>query len=161
MMLKIAVIGLTFGAAAWFQSPQTYRRDQAPPFDGEGLAPISASDQSLVGKALGIQILSLRLSSAASALSLRFRVIDAEKAAALFGRDRPHIISPASGLKLRGSSLTPASGSRTALPEAEGIYTITFDGATTMKQGEAVTLFVGDYRVERMTVFASVGPAAL
>lgn len=158
MTLKNIAIGMTLGLSLWSQSPRVSLAEERTAIDGEGLIPVQASNQKILEEQLGIQILSLRLTSAGSRLGLRFRVVGAEKAAPLFDRDRPHMIHQASGVKLcvMANDAPPATR-----PQPEGIYSILFGNASfKVKHGDQVTILVGDYRVKDIVVFASVEPAA-
>ena len=144
LALGLIVSGVTWGS---------FGLASAQEIDGEGLLLIQASNKHGLEAQLGIQILAVRLTSANSLLALRFRVIDADRASLLFDRDQPHIVQQVSGAKLRCVSPTFPH------PRPEGLYTFLFSTAGAVKQGDAVTVLVGDFRVEGMIVFASVDPA--
>lgn len=141
---------LTVCGAAWGSLSAAHAQE----IDGEGLLPIQASNRHVLEEQLGIQILSLRLTSANSRLALRFRVADPDRAALLFDQERPHIVHRTSGAKFH---IEAAPFIR---PATEGRYTLLFPTAGAVKNGDAVTVLVGDFRVEGMVVFASVDPAA-
>lgn len=145
LALGLIVSGVTWGS---------FGLARAQEIDGEGLLPIQASNKHGLEGQLGIQILAVRLKSANSLLALRFRVVDADRASLLFDRDQPHIVHHASGAKLH--SVAPPFPH----PQPEGRYTILFPTAGAVKPGDAVTMLVGDFRVQGIIVFASVDPAA-
>ena len=143
------VLGLIVISVAW--GPRVARAQE---IDGEGLLPIPASNHHVLEEQLGIQILSLRLTSANSLLALRFRVVNTDRAALLFDQDRPHVIHQISRTKLHSVTPLPLH------PMAEGIYTLLFTTEGTVRHGDNMTVLVGDFRVEGIVVFASVDPAA-
>ncbi len=160
MKLPILTIGLTLSVAAWSKDPPVLRTQEGAAIDGEGLLSLQASNWKVLEEELGIQILSLRLTSADSLLGLRFRVVNSEKATPLFDRDRPHMIHQASGAKLRTIG-PPNHAPQAARPEPEGRYAIVFGNTNRkVKHGDIVTILVGDYRVEDIVVFSSVDPTA-
>ena len=159
MTRRSILTGLMLGVPVCRQAMATPLGEEGA-IDGEGLLPLQGSNQKMVEDRLGIQILSLRLTSADSLLGLRFRVVDAEKAAPLFDRDRPHMIHEASGVKLR--AIAPATDVAAApRPERDGCYAILFGNVSRkVKHGDRVTVLVGDFRLKDLVVFASVDPAA-
>jgi hypothetical protein len=153
MTLRGIAIGLVLSATVWSEAPRAVNVDEGT-IDGEGLIPVQASDQKAVQESVGIRILALRLKSANSLLDLRFRVVDSEKAAALFGRDRPHMIHLATGTKLH------VTGPTATRLETDGIYDLLFANSNRdVKHGHLVNILVGDYRVQSIPVFPAVDPA--
>jgi hypothetical protein len=153
MTLRGIAIGLVLSATLWTEAPRAVNVDEGT-MDGEGLIPVQASDQKAVQESVGIRILALRLKSANSLLDLRFRVVHSEKAAALFDRDRPHMIHLATGTKLH------VTGPAAARLETDGIYDLLFANSNRkVKHGHLVTILVGDYRIQNIPVFPAVDPA--
>lgn len=118
-----------------------------------------AQDLAALEKQWGIKLLGLRQTAAGYMLDLRFLVRDAEKAAPLLARDiARHVIVDKSGAVLRVPS-TEKLGSlrstvRTAsMVKSNRIYNALFaNPGRHVKAGDRVTLVLGEFRAERLTV---------
>lgn len=104
----------------------------------------------------GVEISSLRLSANGHLIDFRYKVLDPEKAKALVNReDKPVLIDQATGQKLHVPSM-PKVGSlrQTAQSLTAGkIYFVLFSNAKkVVKSGQKVTVSIGDFRAENLTV---------
>ena len=103
----------------------------------------------------GVEITSLRRTAHGHMLDFRYRVLNAEKAAALFVRKtKPSLIHQASGKALavpNTAKLGPLRNSN--IPKAGRIYWMFFGNAGDLvKAGDKVTLVIGDFRAEDLVV---------
>lgn len=103
----------------------------------------------------GIKILSVRLTANSYMLDFRYRVVDSEKAAPLFSHKiKPYLIDEASGSKFFVPN-PPKVGSlrHTRKPSDNKNYFIIFaNPARYVKKGNKVTIVIGDFKVENITV---------
>jgi hypothetical protein len=106
----------------------------------------------------GIRVEGLRLSAAGSMLDFRYRVVDAEKAAAMLdGRVQPYLFDAAHGAKL-GVPDTPVLGrirqtARNNKILTNRTYFIMFGNpAKLLQSGDKVTLLLGSVKVSDLTV---------
>ena len=104
----------------------------------------------------GIDITSLRTSAGGRMVDFRYKVLDPEKAATLAKREnKPYLIDQATGTRLLVPS-TPKVGPlrQTAQKLAAGkIYFALFSNrAGVVKPGSKVTIVIGDFRAENLTV---------
>ena len=103
----------------------------------------------------GIRIEGIRLSAAGYMLDFRYRVLDPEKAALLFDRKtKPYLIDQKSGAKFMVPSPPKVGPLRTSDPPQKGrTYFIMFaNPGKYIKQGYKVTVVIGDFRLEDLTV---------
>jgi hypothetical protein len=108
-----------------------------------------------IEEAWGIKILSLRLSANGYMLDFRYRLIDPKKAASLFDiRNKPYLIDQASGVKCYVPNPPKVGSLRTTKnPEPNKNYFILFaNPGKFIKAGNKVTVVVGDFRAENLTV---------
>ncbi len=105
----------------------------------------------------GIRVEALRLSAAGTMLDLRYRVVDAERAAPLLdGRQRPALLD-GRGARL-GVPETPILGSlrqtaRNGKVALDHTYFVLFaNPGRYLKPGDRVTLVVGEARLAELTV---------
>lgn len=123
----------------------------APESDSNS-APVA---QKGIEKQWGIRILGIRRSAADYMLDFRYRVIDAEKAKPLFNRrTQPYLIDQASGAKLVVYSSPKTGPLRSSnVPQAGRNYFIFFaNPAKYVKAGNLVTVVIGDFKAENLTV---------
>jgi hypothetical protein len=103
----------------------------------------------------GIQIQGIRLSAAGYMLDFRYRVINVEKALPLFNRKiKPYLIDQATGTKTAVPNPPKVGPLRTSnQPIANRIYFMFFaNPGRFIKSGNKVTVVVGDFRAENLTV---------
>lgn len=120
--------------------------------------PPVAPDTKLLETTYGIRIEGLRLSAAGSMLDFRYRVVDADKAAAMLdGRVQPYLFDAAHGAKL-GVPDTPVLGrirqtARNNKILTNRTYFIMFGNpAKLLQSGDKVTLLLGSVKVSDLTV---------
>jgi len=118
--------------------------------------PVSPAGVQLAEAQLGIRAESLRWTADGYMLDFRYRVIDPEKARTVTDRAiKPHIIDEASGAKflIPSSSKVGAMRQTTRQPEAQRVYWLLFaNPAKYIKQGNLVTVVIGNYRLEHLVV---------
>jgi len=102
----------------------------------------------------GIQILGIRKTAAGHMLDFRYKVTDANKAAPLFVRaSKPYLIDQSSGKSLVVPNMAKVGPLRTSNPPKEGrTYWMFFGNPGLVKPGDKVTVVIGDFKVEDMTV---------
>jgi len=103
----------------------------------------------------GVEIVWIRQTAAGYMLDFRYRVLDAEKAAPLFKRKtKPYLIHEASGAQFVVPNPPKTGPLRTSDPPKEGItYWMFFaNPGRYMKPGDKVTVVIGDFRAENLTV---------
>jgi len=118
--------------------------------------PVGTTTIERAEKALGIEILGLRLTAAGHMLDFRFRVVEPEKAMPLFRKEiKPYLTDQASGLSLtvpvpaKVGPMRPTSGN----PETGRSYFIFFGNPGRFVKAEnLVTVVVGDHRIEDLIV---------
>ena len=104
----------------------------------------------------GVEIQRVSLSAADYMLDFRYKVTDVEKAAPILNRSvKPYLLVQKNGIKLPVPS-TPKLGSirqHTKAPEVNRIYFVFFKNVSKMvKRGDKVTIVIGDFRAENITV---------
>lgn len=109
----------------------------------------------LLAEEWGIEITSLHLTAAGHMIDFRFRVVDPEKAASLFVRqNKPYLIDQDSGQVLsvpRTAKIGPLRPSDP--PQQDRIYWMFFGTVPGLVQsGSKVTVVIGDFRAEDLTV---------
>lgn len=103
----------------------------------------------------GIQISGIRLTSAGFMLDFRYRVIDAKKAAPLFNRKtKPYLIHQETGAKFMVPNPPKTGPLRTSNEPQQGrVYWMFFGNpGRYVKQGNKVTVVIGDFKAENLTV---------
>ena len=120
-------------------------------------APMKTEAVSLEEK-WGIRIEAIRLSAGGYMLDFRYRVIDPDKAVLLTDpKIKPYLIDEASGARFMvpsGGKVGPLRSSfKSGAPEPGRIYFILFaNPGKYVKQGNKVTVVIGDFKVENLTV---------
>jgi hypothetical protein len=104
----------------------------------------------------GITIEALRPTAAGHMLDLRYRVLDSDKAGELLTRGvKPRLIHEERGLTLGTPSFAKVGALRQtgAAPEAGRVYFVLFSNpGQRVAPGDAVSLAIGDRRVDRIEV---------
>jgi hypothetical protein len=103
----------------------------------------------------GVQVQQIRLSAEGLMLDFRYRVVDKDKAAPLFSREiKPYLIDEATGAKFLVPDSPKVGSLRTTRPpQNEKIYFIIFvNPGRYVKQGNKVTVVIGDFRAENLIV---------
>lgn len=114
------------------------------------------SEQKELAEKWGIQIMSLRLTSAGYMLDFRYKVLDPEKASPILSRQvKPYLIDEATGQKtIVPSPSTVGSLRETSMkPKAGTIYYMFFaNPGQTLKEGDKATIVIGDFKAEHLIV---------
>jgi hypothetical protein len=142
--------------AAWLA---TWLVDPAGAAGSTGSAagsPPSPGSTSELARRWGIQVSSVFLSGGGNLVDFRYKVVDPVKAAALTKpENKPTLINQTSGAKLLVPS-TPKVGQlrqTTRQPVAGKLYFMLFANTRHhVKSGDKVTIAMGDFRVENLTV---------
>ncbi|MCU1276996.1 MAG: hypothetical protein JWM53_542 [bacterium] len=105
----------------------------------------------------GIEPVSLRATLGGTMLDFRFKVVDAGKARRLFDRKlKPYLFDPSSGVALGMPEDGKLGALRASLrnpPLAGKQYYVLFaNGYGTVKRGRAVTVVIGDCKLEHVRV---------
>ena len=116
------------------------------------------AEQASVVSTYGIKIEGLRLTAAGSMLDLRYRVLDAQKAAPLLnGKIQPYLLDEARSAKL-GVPDTPVLGrirqtSRNNVIHTDRTYFVMFGNpGKALQSGDKVALLLGQVRITDLTV---------
>ena len=104
----------------------------------------------------GVEIQRVSLSAADYMLDFRYKVTDVEKATPILNSQiKPYLLIEKNGVKLPVPS-TPKLGSirqHTKAPEVNRIYFMFFKNVSKMvKRGDKVTIVIGDFKAENITV---------
>ncbi len=152
---------LLIGAPSGAQSAGTPYDDHLPSglleaMKGDGMNLVDPAEVERVRKTFGIEIRSVRFTSAGYALDLRYRVIDAEKAKQLHGvAVKPYLYHPAtkSRLAVPSSSKVGSLTQGTGIPKAGRTYfTLFANPGHLVKPGDLVTLVIEGMVVEGIRV---------
>jgi hypothetical protein len=105
----------------------------------------------------GIKLVSLRPTMNATMLDFRYKVVDADKARRLFDRKvKPYLLDPITGVALGMPDDTKLGALRASVrnpPIAGKLYYVLFaNGYGTVKRGNAVTIVMGDCKLENVVV---------
>ena len=133
------------------------REEAGPVMAEEALREESRAEsaEAQLAETWGVEVTSLRMSTHDHMIDYRYRVLDAEKAAALHKRQiKPYLIHQESGKVLavpETAKLGPLRNSN--IPQEGKIYWMFFGNTGKLvKAGDAVTVVIGDYRVEDLVV---------
>ena len=111
--------------------------------------------QRLMAEQWGIELLSMRLTSAEYMLDFRYRVLDAEKAGMLFSRQvKPVLIDQASGARFVVPTPPKIGPLRATNPPKEGknYFMLFANPGRFIKSGNLVTVEMGEFRAENIKV---------
>ena len=145
MRIHQIMLGLWLGSVLWGQAPQ-------PP--AEGIAESERPRPSLEEQ-WGVRIESIRLTAGDHMIDFRYRVINPEKARPLFARTtKPYLLEQASGAKTEVPNMPKVGPLRNSNePEANKVYWMFFGNMNKqLKSGAKVTVVIGDYRTETLTL---------
>ncbi len=133
-----------------WQPPAAPRMVIAPPLD-------PGQAREIAGR-WGVQLISLTLSAADYMMDLRFRVLDADKAALFFDhRIKPYVLAERSGAKLpvpmatKVGALRPTNRGKN-IKDGKNYYMMFANPDRHVQRGDKVTLVIGDFRVEHLRV---------
>jgi hypothetical protein len=106
----------------------------------------------------GVEVIGINLTSAGYMLDFRFRVVDAEKALPLFDhRIKPFLVAEKSALKLpvpmaaKVGAFRPTNRGKNIKAD-KNYYMIFANPDSYVKQGEKVSVVIGDFRADNLTV---------
>lgn len=124
--------------------------------DAQFISGLHSTQEETTAQKLGIEVESLRLSAANYMLDFRYRAVDPERASILFDRQvKPYLIHENTGAKF----LIPAPAKvgplrqTTNKPVAGKSYFMMFaNPGQYVKAGDKVTVVIGDFRLEHLTV---------
>jgi len=87
-------------------------------------------------------------------VDFRYRIVDAEKAAALFSRNaKPYLVDQESGKVLAVPRTAKVGPLRSSNEPQEGkVYWMFFGNPGVVKTGSNVTVVIGDFKVENLVV---------
>ncbi|MDX9895088.1 MAG: hypothetical protein RBS34_06575 [Desulfofustis sp.] len=126
---------------------------------GEPTATGPATDQKADASAMtaqwGIQVTAIHIAAAGNMVDLRYKVLDAEKAEALFSKKtKPYLVHQKTGKVLavpRTAKVGPLMSSYH--PKQGRTYWMYFGNQTKLIQpGDAVTVVIGDFKIENLIV---------
>ncbi len=106
----------------------------------------------------GVEVVSLRPTAAGTALDLRLRVIDPEKAAPLFDRHTPAALEAPTRSITLSVPTAPKVGAlrqhvRSGLPRRGAVYFLLFGNPhRTLVSGDTVTVVIGDFRAPDLVI---------
>ena len=103
----------------------------------------------------GIEVTAVHMAAAGNMVDFRYRVLDADKAAALFAKKvQPYLIHQKSGKVLavpRTAKVGPLMSSYR--PKQDRIYWMFFGNqAKLVQSGDRVTVVIGDFKIENLIV---------
>ena len=163
LLLIVSVVGMALpGMANGASQSATVDADWQPPAMPEpgyyGEVNISAETAKELADNWGVEVLGMRLTAANMMLDFRFHVIDAEKALTLFDhRIKPYIIADRSQIKLpvpmaaKVGAFRPTNRGKN-ITSGRNYYMIFGNPDRHVKQGETVTVVIGDFTVESLLV---------
>jgi hypothetical protein len=114
----------------------------------------SQADRFAIEKKWGVQIVGIRQTAAGHMLDFRYRVVDSQKAAPLFVRQiQPYLIDQASGKSLIVPNMAKVGPLRSSNQPQQGrTYWMFFGNPGLVKAGDKVSVVIGDFKVENLTV---------
>jgi len=123
-----------------------------------GLQPDPGPDSKALADKWGVEVIGMRLTSAGYMLDFRFRVLDADKALPLFDhRIKPYVVADKSDIKLpvpmapKVGAFRPTNRGKNI--KADKTYYMVFANPDSyVKPGEKVSVVIGDFRAENLTV---------
>lgn len=124
----------------------------------EGLQPDPGPDSKALADKWGVEVIGMRLTSAGYMLDFRFRVLDADKALPLFDhRIKPYVVADKSDIKLpvpmapKVGAFRPTNRGKNI--KADKTYYMVFANPDSyVKSSEKVSVVIGDFRAENLTV---------
>jgi hypothetical protein len=157
LVISVLVISLPLVAHA---TPANSDWQPPPMPEPTAYATVNISDEKAeeLAEEWGVELLGMRLTAANMMLDFRFRVLDADKALPLFDhRIKPYIIADRSHIKLpvpmaaKVGSFRPTNRGKNIV-SGRNYYMIFGNPDRHVKQGETVTVVIGDFTVESLLV---------
>jgi hypothetical protein len=123
-----------------------------------GLQPDPGPDSKALAEKWGVEVIGIRRTSAGYMLDFRFRVLDADKALPLFDhRIKPYVVADKSDIKLpvpmapKVGAFRPTNRGKNI--KADKTYYMVFANPDSyVKPSEKVSVVIGDFRAENLTV---------
>jgi hypothetical protein len=124
----------------------------------EKLKPDPAIDNKQMAEQWGVEVIGISRTSGGYMLDFRFRVVDANKALPLFDhRIKPYVKAAKSDIKLpvpvgtKTGAMRPTNRGQNIKAD-KNYYMIFANPDSFVKKGEKVSVIIGDFRAENMTV---------
>jgi len=121
-------------------------------------SPVDPEQAKKLAEQWGVKLISLNLTAADMMMDFRFRVLDADKALPLFDhRIKPYVVAERSSIKLpvpmaaKVGAMRPTNRGKN-IKANKNYYMIFANPDRHVKSGEKVTVIIGDFRVEHLTV---------
>jgi hypothetical protein len=121
-------------------------------------SPVDPEQAKKLAEQWGVKLISLNLTSAGFMMDFRFRVLDADKALSLFDhRIKPYVVAERSSIKLpvpmaaKVGAMRPTNRGKNIKAD-KNYYMIFANPDRHVKRGEKVTVIIGDFKVEHLTV---------
>jgi len=157
LVLSVIVISLPMVAGA-APAKSDWQPPPMPDPADYGTVNISEEKAEELAEEWGVELLGMRLTAANMMLDFRFRVLDADKALPLFDhRIKPYIIADRSQIKLpvpmaaKVGAFRPTNRGKN-ITSGRNYYMIFGNPDRHVKQGETVTVVIGDFTVESLLV---------
>lgn len=163
VLLVVSVFGVALpGMANGASQSATVDGDWQPPPMPEpvsyGTVNISTEKAKELADNWGVELLGMRLTAGNYMMDFRFHVIDAEKALPLFDhRIKPYVIADRSNIKLpvpmaaKVGAFRPTNRGKN-ITSGRNYYMIFGNPDRHVKQGETVTVVIGDFTIESLLV---------
>jgi hypothetical protein len=124
----------------------------------EALKPDRAIDNKLLAEKWGVEVNGISRTAGGYMLDFRFRVVDAKKALPLFDhRTKPYVVAQKSDIKLpvpvasKVGAFRPTNRGKNIKAD-KSYYMIFANPDNYAKPGDRVSVIIGDFRVENLTV---------
>jgi hypothetical protein len=152
-----AVPAATSGEASKVNRPDP---DWQPPVAPQVVipSPVDPEQAEKLAEQWGVKLISLNLTSAGFMMDFRFRVLDVSKALSLFDhRIKPYVVAERSNIKLpvpmaaKVGAMRPTNRGKNIKAD-KNYYMIFANPDRHVKNGEKVTVIIGDFKVEHLTV---------
>lgn len=121
-------------------------------------SPVAPEQAKQLAEQWGVKLLSLRLSTAGYMMDFRFRVLDADKALPLFDyRNKPYVVVDRSKARLpvpmaaKIGAFRPTNRGKNIVAD-KNYYMMFANPDQHVKAGDKVTLIIGDFKVDHLTV---------
>lgn len=158
LALLVLVIGV-FGTAS--ASAEELDGWTPPPMpEPQAFAEVNLDEETIakLEEEWGVQVLGIKVTAAGMMLDFRFRVVDAEKAISLFDhRIKPYIVAERTKIKLpvpmaaKVGAFRPTNRGRN-IRAGRNYYMIFGNPDRHVSSGEKVSIYIGDFVVENLTV---------
>ena len=153
VLLSIAILCTPLLSRAQTAEAQP-KQAAGEPAEGQVQSQPDVKDESSLEEKWGIQVIAVRLTAAKTMVDFRYRVVDAAKAKPLLDRkENPYLLDQASGAKLSVPASKVGNLRATSNPIAGRNYFILFQNTrSVVKAGSRVTIAIGEFRAENLTV---------